>query len=126
MAFQRDRVVIPFDFTEAAVGALRGFSELVAGPSHLYVIHVVSDDDAARDALKRLDTALREAGFDGARPQIATGDPAAQIVKHAQRVGADLIVAPSTRRSGVARMIMGSTTEAVVRAATCPVLVWRA
>ena len=125
MPLVRERVVVPFDFGEAALGALKVARELVSGPSHLYVVHVVADGDTARDALARLDRALREAGFDGARPAVQTGDPATQICKHAERVGADLIVVPSARKSGVARMLMGSTAEAVVRSATCPVLVWR-
>lgn len=54
---------------------------------------------------------------------IAHGDAAAEIVRVAAERKVDLIVISSHGRTGLGRMIFGSTAEAVVRHAGCPVLV---
>jgi nucleotide-binding universal stress UspA family protein len=54
---------------------------------------------------------------------IAHGDAAAEIVRVANEHAVDLIVISSHGRTGLGRMIFGSTAEAVVRHAHCPVLV---
>ncbi len=54
---------------------------------------------------------------------IVHGDAAAEIVRVAEEREVDLIVISSHGRTGLGRMIFGSTAEAVVRHATCPVLV---
>jgi nucleotide-binding universal stress UspA family protein len=54
---------------------------------------------------------------------IGHGDAAAEIVRVADEQGADLIVISSHGRTGLGRIIFGSTAEAVVRHARCPVLV---
>ncbi len=54
---------------------------------------------------------------------IAHGDAAAEIVRVASERNVDLIVISSHGRTGLGRMIFGSTAEAVVRHAGCPVLV---
>ena len=54
---------------------------------------------------------------------IAHGDPAAEIVRVAEEREVDLIVISSHGRTGLGRIIFGSTAEAVVRHARCPVLV---
>ncbi len=53
------------------------------------------------------------------------GSPAAEIVRTAQTWAADLIVIGSHGRKGLERALLGSVAEAVVRHATCPVLVVR-
>jgi len=54
---------------------------------------------------------------------IAHGDAAAEIVRVAGEREVDLIVISSHGLTGLGRMIFGSTAEAVVRHARCPVLV---
>ena len=54
---------------------------------------------------------------------IVHGDPAAEIVRVADERKVDLIVISSHGRTGLGRIIFGSTAEAVVRHAHCPVLV---
>jgi nucleotide-binding universal stress UspA family protein len=51
------------------------------------------------------------------------GDPAAEIVRHAEDAGLDLIVMGTHGRTGVERLLMGSVAEKVMRAAACSVLV---
>ena len=53
------------------------------------------------------------------------GKPAPEIVAAAREWGADLIVLASRSRSALARVVLGSTAEWVVRHAPCPVLVVR-
>ncbi|MDX6530582.1 MAG: hypothetical protein QOH41_2872 [Blastocatellia bacterium] len=54
---------------------------------------------------------------------IVHGDAAAEIVRVAGEREVDLIVISSHGRTGLGRIIFGSTAEAVVRHASCPVLV---
>jgi nucleotide-binding universal stress UspA family protein len=54
---------------------------------------------------------------------IVHGDAAAEIVRVAGEREVDLIVVSSHGRTGLGRIIFGSTAEAVVRHASCPVLV---
>jgi nucleotide-binding universal stress UspA family protein len=51
------------------------------------------------------------------------GDAAAEIVRTANERDVDLIVISSHGRTGLGRILFGSTAEAVVRHASCPVLV---
>jgi nucleotide-binding universal stress UspA family protein len=54
---------------------------------------------------------------------VAHGDAASEIVRVARERGVDLIVISSHGRTGLGRMLFGSTAESVVRHAPCPVLV---
>jgi nucleotide-binding universal stress UspA family protein len=51
------------------------------------------------------------------------GEAASEIVRVAKERGVDLIVVSSHGRTGLGRILFGSTAEAVVRHASCPVLV---
>jgi nucleotide-binding universal stress UspA family protein len=55
--------------------------------------------------------------------KIVDGDPAEQIVKAA--TGMDLIVLGTHGTTGLARLLMGSVAETVLRKAPCPVLTVR-
>jgi nucleotide-binding universal stress UspA family protein len=54
---------------------------------------------------------------------IAHGDAATEIVRVSTERGVDLIVIASHGRTGLGRILFGSTAESVVRHAKCPVLV---
>jgi nucleotide-binding universal stress UspA family protein len=54
---------------------------------------------------------------------IAHGEAAAEIVRVAKDKNVDLIVISSHGRTGLGRILFGSTAEAVVRHSSCPVLV---
>jgi nucleotide-binding universal stress UspA family protein len=54
---------------------------------------------------------------------IAHGEAAPEIVRVAKDRNVDLIVVSSHGRTGLGRILFGSTAEAVVRHASCPVLV---
>jgi nucleotide-binding universal stress UspA family protein len=54
---------------------------------------------------------------------VVHGDASAEIVRVARDRNVDLIVIASHGRTGLGRILFGSTAEAVVRHASCPVLV---
>ncbi len=54
---------------------------------------------------------------------VQLGNPRQQIVDYARQNGIDLIVLAPHARSSLGRFLLGSTTEAVVRHAPCPLLI---
>jgi nucleotide-binding universal stress UspA family protein len=56
------------------------------------------------------------------RTQIAEGNTAAEIVRHAAEHDVDLVVMGTHGRSGFDRLTLGSVAEKVLRKAACPVL----
>jgi nucleotide-binding universal stress UspA family protein len=57
--------------------------------------------------------------------RLLAGDPASAIVELAEQENADLIVLGTHGRTGLARLLMGSVAEAIVRRAPCPVFTYR-
>jgi nucleotide-binding universal stress UspA family protein len=56
---------------------------------------------------------------------VLIGDTVSELLATAEDLGADLIVIGSHGRTGFRRLVLGSVSEAVVRAAGCPVMVAR-
>ena len=79
-------------------------------------------EDSAERELPQLAECEEFNGLD-VEEVIVHGDAAAEIVRVASERGVDLIVVSSHGRTGLGRIIFGSTAEAVVRHASCPVLV---
>jgi nucleotide-binding universal stress UspA family protein len=79
-------------------------------------------EDSAERELPKLAECEECAGLN-VEDIIVHGDPAAEIVRVADERKVDLIVISSHGRTGLGRIIFGSTAEAVVRHAHCPVLV---
>lgn len=69
--------------------------------------------------------ALQHAGLHGVVEHLCEGRPAEQIVQLGATLPADLIVIGSRGLGPVRRLVLGSVSEGVVHAATCPVLVLR-
>ncbi len=59
------------------------------------------------------------------RSRVLSGDPAAEIVRHAREERCDLLVVGTHGRTGIARVVLGSVAERVARESPCPVLVVR-
>jgi nucleotide-binding universal stress UspA family protein len=131
------RILCPLDFSDNSRIAL-GYASTLAKESNakLYLVHV--DDSqvpydagfAAYVAPPDNTEALQEqlTGISPTDPdvefehQLVVGHPADAIVDFAKDHDIDLIVMGTHGRSGVARLLMGSIAEAVVRRAECPVL----
>jgi len=85
--------------------------------------------DSALEKLTRLDSKqaklveLRFFAGLNVEEVMVHGDAAAEIVRVAEEREVDLIVISSHGRTGLGRILFGSTAEAVVRHASCPVLV---
>jgi nucleotide-binding universal stress UspA family protein len=81
-------------------------------------------DDLQAAPQSRLRDALSRFGING--EGIAKSGPAAQaIVDLANSASAELVVVGTHGRTGLARLTLGSTAEAVIRSAPCSVLVVR-
>src|SRR5712664_3749733 len=79
-------------------------------------------EDSAERELPKLAECEDFAGLD-IEELIVHGEAAAEIVRVAKEREVDLIVVSSHGRTGLGRILFGSTAEAVVRHASCPVLV---
>jgi nucleotide-binding universal stress UspA family protein len=131
------RIMCPIDFSEYSDAALRYASSLAqeAG-AKLYLVHV-DDSQVPYDAgyaayiAPPSNPEVLQQRLEEKRPSIEGveyehkllfGHPADGIVEFAQEHDVDLIVLGTHGRTGVARLLMGSIAEAVVRRAPCPVL----
>lgn len=139
------RIVVPIDFSNSSVAALRYATSLAAQVgAAVHLLHVLEppsllddlanlplfppDDEALlQSARKRLQHLARRR----VRPELPvftyarTGKPFEQIALFAKHRNMDLIVIASHGRSGIDKLLLGSTTDRVVRCAPCPVLVVR-
>ncbi len=79
-------------------------------------------EDSAERELPRLVECDECAGLE-VEELIVHGEAASEIVRVAKEREVDLVVISSHGRTGLGRMLFGSTAEAVVRHASCPVLV---
>ncbi len=61
-------------------------------------------------------------GFDDYDSTVLTGAPHEEIIKYASTHEVDLVVMGCFGRTGLDRIVFGSTTERVMRALNCPVL----
>jgi nucleotide-binding universal stress UspA family protein len=134
------RILIALDESTIAAHALEVGTELATAlKAHAALVHVVdptagfqadSGIPAAEwvAALKRegqlfLAAAALRTGEPPAWQFLREGKPADQILAAGHEWEADLIVIGTHGRSGVSRLVLGSTAESVVRHAPCPVLV---
>ena len=137
----KQSVLVPHDLTNASNEAIEAALGFVADPSHVAVLHVVEPvaafvtlqeekNQAAQENLDQTMAKLRElldaAGFGAVSAHVRFGDAADEIADYVKDNSVELIVMPSSRRSGVKRLLLGSVAEATLRAASCPVLVLKA
>ncbi len=140
------RILAPTDFTEASQHALEWAVELAArlGASvtvlHAYEIPVVGFPDGAMIATADVAARIAQTAQDALDRSVATvsgrgahidgvlrdGAAAEEIQRVADEIDADLIVIGSHGRRGLARALLGSVAENVVRHAHRPVVTIRA
>jgi nucleotide-binding universal stress UspA family protein len=142
MAIPFRRILVPIDFTEVSTHALDWGIELAAsvGASvtvmHSYAIPIAGFPDGALVPTPSIAAALREgaqkaleAAVQGRRggavpleTVLREGEAWEAIVTVADEIDADLIVVGTHGRHGLARALLGSVAEHVVRTAHRPVL----
>ena len=142
------RILCPTDFSsEADVGVERAARLAVRDRATLVLLHVYppvtvyAPPEVAGFALIRSDNGwraqaqrelcrtrdrLRQTGV-ATHALMVAGYPPNQIVRVARRLRCDLIVLATRGRTGLLRLLLGSSVaERVIRRAPCPVLAYRA
>jgi nucleotide-binding universal stress UspA family protein len=142
------QVVVAYDFSGTADVALERAVDIACrAPAH--VLHFIAAIDPRRglghephgaidlEYAERIQARLAEKLATSFAQRTPTGEPVYfiharighpidEILGLADDVGADMIVIGSHGRTGIRRLFLGSTSEAVVRRARCPVIVARA
>ncbi|MCG8423889.1 MAG: universal stress protein [Proteobacteria bacterium] len=140
-------MLVGFDFSATSQLALSRAIEMAETESR-HMLHVLSvldhkndprpegkgkhDYEGATEVQEQLTSAIEERLKKDAPSRrikffvhVHIGKPAESILSLAEEVGASLILVGSHGRTGIRRMVMGSVSEQVVRAARCSVLVVR-
>lgn len=136
--FKLQKILVPVDFSDCSNKAVEyaiAFAKQFG--SELFLLHVVEphpvvpemgqyDPDMIHD--RRADLAALQKSI--GRPvrstaSLRTGTPHMEIAGAAEDLGIDLVIIATHGRKGLSRVVLGSTTEKVVRHAPCPVLIVR-
>jgi nucleotide-binding universal stress UspA family protein len=122
-------IVVAVDETPAAEAALDAALELAQERrATVHLVHVVEERRALADeqrAFAALIDRVRAAGVNYSA-ELREGDPVTQLVDAAERRGAALIATGTHGHNAMARLILGSVAEGLVRAAPVPVMTVRA
>ena len=136
-------VLVPTDFSDQAHDAVDVGLEVAQDPTKLTVLHVapalsnvmisdpavawheVSNEDRSEQMSRKFRERFGNTKYGEVRFEVVFGAPAEEITRFAEREEIDVIVLPSHGRTGLARLMIGSVAERVVRLAHCPVLVLR-
>jgi phosphoglycerate kinase len=94
------------------------------GPQRERQRHIEQRFEAER-VFALVNAELAHEGLISHRQQMAEGDPAEQILRYADEIGAGLIAMGSHGQTGVLRLLMGSVSRKVADHARCPVLIAR-
>ena len=105
----------PSPLTPTATSQLTTAEQLEVAQS--YERHLLGELERLRDT--------RLAGLDAGVALLQGRSAADELCRHAEKADVDLIVIATHGRTGLARMLIGSVAERVVRHATCPVLTLR-
>lgn len=136
------RILCPVDFSEFSASVLAhaaAFAKLFG--SDITVLHVFATavppassatypawllevPEARKSIADELHVLLAPLSSAGVTPrtQIAEGNTASEIIRHALEQDVDLVVMGTHGRSGFDRLTLGSVAEKVLRKAPCPVL----
>lgn len=120
-------VLCPVNFTDVALDALRVAAQLaeVFGAA-LTVVHILEHDHATN--LEEAEARVRSwvgSELQGCsyRELVLRGGPSERVLDCAEDIGADLLVVGAQHRLFRDATVIGTTTERVIRFASCPVLV---
>jgi nucleotide-binding universal stress UspA family protein len=132
-----DLLAIPFDFSRAAVHAMRVAREQGGPDASLMAVHALSPPSRANPGpawdetlraraiaqmRERMTREFDEIGIK-AEPHVVVGAAPQALLEWVRSHRPDMIVAPASGKGRLDRLWMGSVTETLVRQAPCPVLV---
>lgn len=122
------KILYPTDFSSPSTLAYfhaLGLAEAYKAGLTVLHVHTPGGPDAPdkRAAQAQLESVHPANPSIAVRHALREGDAAAEIVKYAADMGADVIVLGTHGRTGVDRLVLGSVAERVVRDAPCSVLV---
>jgi len=137
------KIRFPTDFSDSNQAALDYASRLASEmDATLYIVHADEmekiaammensgypypppwDDAGRRESHRKLEAVVPTVPGVNCQHAYLTGAPSGEIVSFAETEGIDLIVMSSHGRSGLTRLLLGSTAEGVMRRAPCPVLI---
>ncbi len=142
-----ERILFPTDFSEGSYYALPYAVDLARFyNARLYILHVIYDvvkvtgwyvphvpieelyKDMTEHAWKEMERCCIEEtrGLQNVEKMVIKGIPSDEILRYASEEKIDMIVMGTQGRTGIDRIIFGSTAEKVVKRAPCPVLTVRA
>ncbi|MCH2394177.1 MULTISPECIES: universal stress protein [Oceanibaculum] len=132
-------ILVPIDLTQAEKGTamLAVAAKLADQGAKITAINVVEDlpgyvraelptglvEKNLKAAQEEMAKLVKDSGV-AASVQVSDGNPSREILDHASKIGADLIIVAS-HRPGMQDYFLGSTAARVVRHAACSVLVTR-
>ena len=130
------KILAPTDFSDLSAGGVRYACQLARdAAAELLVLNVVLLDETntinkgdVERHKQRLDEFIAEKIGDAAshvriKKLVDAGQPYGAILDCADNEQVDLIVMCSHGRTGLSRALIGSVTDKLLRAASCPVLV---
>ncbi len=136
-------ILVPTDFSESARKALKYAIAFASQfQAEITLLHVVPDvmdetrliiampelqNDLLKEGRENLDREIAAWGGQSIKlkPCVKRGVPYNEIVDAARQMHSDLILIGTHGRTGLKHVLLGSTTERVIRHAECPVLVVR-
>jgi len=140
-------IIFPTDFSDTSIGALPWILDMADKlGSSVHCLYVVEEPqiystldmgavaiptagELVESAETRMNAFMAEhlgAAPHGQKSKVVVGHAATEIVNYANTVDAKLIVMMTHGYSGMKHVLLGSTTEDVLRHADCPVLSIRA
>jgi nucleotide-binding universal stress UspA family protein len=137
-----EEILVPVDGSTDSTGILRHAGDIARRTGARVELLFVAD--TTRDSLTVVETDVVDVLVDEGEEVVAAagetladlgveydtevvqGDPAETIVDYADRYGFDLIVVPTSGRTGLSRYLLGSVAERILRLSTVPVLTARA
>lgn len=136
--FHLKKILVPIDFSTCSKKALEYAVPLAEQfgadlillhvlPSYAPMVDVVPVElESSEDANNELEALIKALPAQvSASKVLQRGEPHLEIVRVADKLASDLIILSTHGRSGLARVLMGSTASKVVSHAHCPVLVVR-
>lgn len=98
------------------MGGLGGYYSDITRPAFSEI--EIAGEQVLHEAMR----IAREAGCKRLKTHMPHGDAAAEILAHANEIGADLIVTGRRGLGGIASLVMGSTTHRINHLAACACL----